>query len=207
MASRRSSPLSPSSSRERLLDAAKRLFAAHGYEATATSAIAREAGTSESQLMRYFGGKAGLLEAVFDRAWDQINTRVERIIAQTPDAQGALLDAIQAVSSALTRDRDLAILVLFEGRRLRAGSPRIQVSRGGQAFIQTIRELVRRARQNRLLSTRFDADAVASALLGAAEGMMRDRLLAPSARTRAFADKQIRHTLEGMLNGLAPARR
>lgn len=207
MAPRRSSPLSPSSSRERLLDAAKRLFAAHGYEATATSAIAREAGTSESQLMRYFGGKAGLLEAVFDRAWDQINTRVERIIAQTPDARGALLDAIDAVSSAFTRDRDLAILFLFEGRRLRAGSPRIQASRGGQAFIQTIRELVRRARQSRLLSTRFDADAVASALLGAAEGMMRDRLLAQSARARTFADKQIRRTLEGMLDGLAPARR
>ena len=34
------------------------------------SAIAREAGTSESQLMRYFGGKVGLLQALFEKRLD-----------------------------------------------------------------------------------------------------------------------------------------
>ena len=49
-------------SRSRLLNAGKSLFARNGYEQTSTAAIAREAGSSESQLIRYFGGKAGLLE-------------------------------------------------------------------------------------------------------------------------------------------------
>src|SRR5918994_117186 len=65
-----------SSSRDRLLQAAKRLFAAQGYEQTATSAIARAAGTSESQLLRYFGGKVGLLHALFEAAWEDLNRRV-----------------------------------------------------------------------------------------------------------------------------------
>src|SRR5436190_15910997 len=29
----------------------------------------REAGSSESQLMRYFGGKAGLLDTIFNESW------------------------------------------------------------------------------------------------------------------------------------------
>ena len=56
------------SSHDRILLAAKRLFAKDGYENTSTVAIAREAGTSESQLMKHFGSKQGLLVAIFDGA-------------------------------------------------------------------------------------------------------------------------------------------
>ena len=45
------------SSHDRILAAAKRLFASQGYEATSTMAIARLAGTSESQMMKHFGSK------------------------------------------------------------------------------------------------------------------------------------------------------
>jgi AcrR family transcriptional regulator len=55
------------SSHDRILLAAKRLFAENGYENTSTVAIARDAGTSESQLMKHFGSKQGLLVAIFDR--------------------------------------------------------------------------------------------------------------------------------------------
>ena len=63
-------------SRERLLLAAKTLFARHGYEQTSTATIAREAGSSESQLMRYFGGKAGLLDTIFNESWAAVIARV-----------------------------------------------------------------------------------------------------------------------------------
>ena len=56
-------------SRMRLLNAGKTLFAKNGYEQTSTAAIARESGSSESQLIRYFGGKAGLLEAIFNESF------------------------------------------------------------------------------------------------------------------------------------------
>ena len=102
-----------------MLDAAKRLFAAQGYEQTATSAIAREAGTSESQLMRYFGGKVGLLEALFDDAWSHLNARVERALRVGDGHRESLLEAIQTVVGVLARDPNLATLLMFEGRRLR----------------------------------------------------------------------------------------
>ena len=65
------------SSHDRILRAAKRLFAQNGYENTSTVAIAREAGTSESQLMKHFGSKRGLLAVILDRGWNSIMARVQ----------------------------------------------------------------------------------------------------------------------------------
>jgi AcrR family transcriptional regulator len=185
-----------------LLTAAKKLFAAQGYEQTATSAIAREAGTSESQLMRYFGGKVGLLEALFDDAWQHLNARVERAVKPGLSARECLLDAIQAVVVVLARDPNLATLLMFEGRRRRGDKPRVRLSRGFVKFAETIRQLVHKAQLSKEIDASFDASAVSSALIGAAESMIRDRLVAKSSRARVFAEREIRPTLGAMLDGL-----
>ena len=200
------SETSPLSSRERLLDSAKRLFAAHGYEQSATSAIAREAGTSESQLMRYFGGKVGLLDALFDEAWKQLNLRVERAVAATSDSRNALLNGLQAIVSALARDANLATLFLFEGRRVRGEEPRVRLSRGFVHFSETIRGLVRQAQSIRTIDPTLDANAVTSSVIGATEAMIRDRLLAKTSTSRGFAEREIRRTLSAMLDGFGGAR-
>src|SRR5262245_50966060 len=118
--------IEPGSSRTRLLQAAKRLFALQGYEQTATSAIAREAGTSESQLMRYFGGKVGLLDALFNEAWSELNERVRHVVRESPSAREALLELLQTIATSLAHDPDLAALYLFEGRRMRGAEPRVR---------------------------------------------------------------------------------
>lgn len=191
----------PPPSRVRLLQAAKRLFAAHGYEQTATSAIARGAGTSESQLMRYFGGKAGLLEALFDEAWIDLNSRVHRVLQTATDYRSAVLGAIHAITGALGRDADLGTLFMFEGRRLRGDQSRVRLSNGFLAFSDTVRSLVRKAQTARLIDPALDPGAITSAVLGAAESMMRDRMLAKTAGRRAFAEAEIRRTIDAMLSG------
>jgi AcrR family transcriptional regulator len=196
----------PGSSRTRLLQAAKRLFARQGYEQTATSAIAREAGTSESQLMRYFGGKVGLLDALFSEAWSELNQRVRGAVSERASPRDALLESLLALTAGLARDADLATLFLFEGRRLRGDEPRVRVSEGFHAFAETIRALARRAQSARELDPRLDASAVTSALIGAGEAMIRDRVLARSGGGRAFAEREIRRTLEAILNGFSGAR-
>ena len=198
------SPRHSASSRERLLDAAKRLFAAQGYEQSATSAIAREAGTSESQLMRYFGGKVGLLEALFEEAWTHLNARIEKAISSADDNRQALVEGIDALVAVLARDSDLATLLLFEGRRVRGDEPRIRLSRGFMHFATTIRDLVRKGQAAKEFDAALDPNAITSALVGAIEGMVRDRLLARSGTTRGFREREIARTLEGMLDGFAP---
>ena len=193
-----------SSSRARLLDAAKRLFAAHGYEHTATSAIARDAGTSESQLMRYFGGKVGLLDALFENAWTHLNARVARATRGVDDARQALLDGLHAVVSTLARDPDLAVLLMLEGRRRRDG-PRVRLPRGFAHFFDTILGFVKESQNRGEIDPALDSNAVTSALLGATESMIRDRLLARSGAGRGFAEREIGRTLESMLRGLQSA--
>jgi AcrR family transcriptional regulator len=191
------------SSRSRLLQAAKRLFAEQGYEQTATSAIARDAGTSESQLMRYFGGKVGLLDALFEEAWTDLNARVNAAVDAAPSCRDAIIEAFQTITVALARDADLATLFLFEGRRLRGDEPRVRLSEGFQAFVETTRGLVRKAQAGRELDPRLDAAAITSALLGALEGMIRDRALARVGGGRGFAEREIRRTLEAMVTGFS----
>lgn len=49
---------------ERILDAAKRIYAKHGFRGATTRLIAIEAGVNEVTLFRTFGSKAALLEQV-----------------------------------------------------------------------------------------------------------------------------------------------
>lgn len=46
------------------------VFAKKGYDAATTKDIAKTAGANEALIMRYFGGKKGLLEAILTRTDD-----------------------------------------------------------------------------------------------------------------------------------------
>lgn len=55
-------------SREKILLAALRLFARHGFAATSVRMIAEEAGASQGLLYNYYDGKNALLRAIFERS-------------------------------------------------------------------------------------------------------------------------------------------
>ena len=77
-------PQSDTPSRTRLLLSARKLFAENGYESTSTASIARMAGTSESQLIKHFGGKAGLLDSIFVEGWTTLTANLQKSLAGTP---------------------------------------------------------------------------------------------------------------------------
>jgi AcrR family transcriptional regulator len=52
--------------RDRILDAAKRIYAQHGFRGATTRLIAIEAGVNEVTLFRTFGSKAALFESLMD---------------------------------------------------------------------------------------------------------------------------------------------
>lgn len=54
-------------SREAVLDAAQRQFLGAGYAATTVAAIAHEAGVSAKTIYKAFGGKPGLVRAIYER--------------------------------------------------------------------------------------------------------------------------------------------
>ena len=61
---RRAHPKDPERTRERLLDAATRLFAIHGFDGATADQIAREAGVNKAMINYHFGGKQDLYRAI-----------------------------------------------------------------------------------------------------------------------------------------------
>jgi AcrR family transcriptional regulator len=172
------SPPAKVSTHQRILQAAKKLFASRGYEHTSTSAIARQAGTSESQLMKHFGSKAGLLEAIFNDGWLQI-TEEARVASQDLRPPGEKLTAIAGcVLRHLESDPDLKLLVLLEGRRIRREGPVVALTEGFLGFVSLLDSVLNEMRAMHLLRPELHPQAVRSALMGMLEGMLRDRYLA-----------------------------
>lgn len=114
--------------RELILDAAERLFAAHGLDGVAVRDLARETGLTASSLYNHFPGKQALYDAVLERglrpivdmtaeAWQAGPLKPERVRAQ--------LDVLIAH---LAAHRDLAALlqrVMLED----AGRPEPRIGR------------------------------------------------------------------------------
>jgi AcrR family transcriptional regulator len=78
--SRRSQGERTEATRGALLDAARELFAERGYEGVGTEEIVRAAGVTRGALYHHFGGKAKLLEAVYERLEAESTERVAHIV-------------------------------------------------------------------------------------------------------------------------------
>lgn len=191
----------------RLLNAGKNLFARNGYEGTSTAAIAREAGSSESQLIRYFGGKAGLLEAIFNESWSALNTAVSPALEGAGHGREGILRLLNLMIRALSADADIAFLFLFEGRRMRGNVPEVHLSTGFSEFIRVVAAQIERGRMDGSFRTDVPPEVLASAMLGAAEGMIRDRVMRERNHQAAegFSDAHILATFAAMVNGLSPS--
>src|SRR4029077_10998066 len=98
------------SSRDRILRAGRELFAEDGYENTTTSAIARRAGTSESQLIKHFGSKEGLLEGIFDEAWEGLAQGAKRVLEASASPLERLGALTELMAAALESDKQLRTL-------------------------------------------------------------------------------------------------
>lgn len=94
---RAGTPRDPAETRERLLDAAERLFAEEGIGRTSLRAITLAAGVNVAAIHYHFGSKEALLEAVFDRRIAPVNReRLDRLdVIEQAAPDGPLpLDAV-----------------------------------------------------------------------------------------------------------------
>lgn len=167
----------PISSHDRILFSGKRLFARNGYENTSTVAIAREAGTSESQLMKHFGSKQGLLAAILDRGWVIVIKRVEASQGSR-SAADRLIAAVEAMVIELENDAELKELVTLEACRVRKDNRDVVMSRGHRQFSELIGRLLKEMRSLDQIRPDVNLDALRAGLLGMAEGLLRDQVVA-----------------------------
>jgi AcrR family transcriptional regulator len=101
-------------SRELVLDAAERVMAREGFDATTVGRVVAESGIPESSVYHYYGSKDGILLAVMERG-------AERFFADLPEADrrtGRPSDHLRAVVSAAVEALErhpnfLRLLIVF----------------------------------------------------------------------------------------------
>ena len=168
-------------SRTRLLLSARKLFAENGYESTSTASIARMAGTSESQLIKHFGGKASLLDAIFVEGWNGLTIWLQQQLPPTMSPAERLRKLPRLMFEALQRDPELRQLLLLEGRRIRKEGRLATLTDGFLGFVKLVDATLADMKNAGQLRHDLNAQAIRSALIGLTEGALRDQLLAERA--------------------------
>ena len=78
---------------ERILDAALHSFAGRGYDATSLDALAAGIGVRKQTILHYFRSKDGLLDAVLERAANELGDEIDRAL-ETPGRGWRRVDAV-----------------------------------------------------------------------------------------------------------------
>ncbi len=105
--------------RERIIDAAHRLFLDHGYDGTSLEAVARESGTAKKTVYRHFHDKNGLFAAVIERLTDEWLDNLRDLIGPDVPPRTALRAVALRMVEANARPSAVAVqrLVFAEAPR------------------------------------------------------------------------------------------
>ncbi len=101
--------------RQQIIDAARRLFARHGYHGTSIRDVHREIGVSDGLLYHYFPSKLDMLQAVLAEGFDAIGgRRLAGDIPQGTPGREALLRTGHQLWDRWTRNADLVQILVRE---------------------------------------------------------------------------------------------
>src|SRR5439155_17270991 len=118
--------------RKRILDAAIRVFADHGYHGSRVADIARDAGVAHGLLYHYFASKEDVLRTIFAENWGQLIGRFRAIEAADEPAR----EKLEGVAKTLLRTwrNDPALVTVMVREVARSQHIQGQVEEVGEAF-------------------------------------------------------------------------
>jgi TetR/AcrR family transcriptional regulator, fatty acid metabolism regulator protein len=187
--------------RKAILDAAVRVFARQGYDASPVGDVAKEAGVAYGLVYHYFGSKEAVLEAVFHEQWGRLLAAVEVAEGMGETAPEQLGLVVKIVLRTWRDDPDLVRLLVREITR----SPHIQdeLDEIGQAFA-SLERIIRRGQEEGTFRQEVDARLAAWMLYGALEEVLTGWVLGQlpdDANAVSSAEREVTKTFVG---GLCP---
>jgi AcrR family transcriptional regulator len=155
--------------RQRILDAAVRVFARRGYHTSRVGDIAEEAGVAHGLLYHYFGSKDEVLETVFRENWRQLLERFERVEASTEPADEKLLGLVKILLRTWRNDPDLVTVMVREVGR----SPHLaaQVEDIGRGF-EVIQRVIEQGQAEGVFREELDARLASWIVYGGLEEIL-----------------------------------
>ena len=190
----------PADAKRRLiLDAAVRVFARQGYDASRVGDVAKEAGVAYGLVYHYFGSKEAVLEAVFRAGWGRLLAAVALAEGTGQTAPDQLELVVKIVLRTWRDDPDLVRLLVREITR----SPHItdELDEIGQAFASLQRIIVRGQAEGTFRAD-LDPQIAAWMLYGGLEEVLTGWVLGQLPDTAvavAAAEREVTATLVGGL--------
>lgn len=167
--------LNPELTRDRLLDAAERLFASRGVAKTSLEDVAIAAGFTRGALYWHFSGKGELLDALFARAEIPLDEMARQVLGQ--DDPRAALQAYWRGAMAYIRTSEQARRVIEIRMRKceyidEFKETDLRVARWVEQTLAITTRAFEEAAQCGLLAPRVDPARLAASLIGMLSGLV-----------------------------------
>ncbi len=160
----------PKSRKDRIMDAALRIFAEKSFADATISEISKEAGVSEATIYEYFGTKEDLLFAIPEKISNDTFEESESVLPYIKDVEGRLR-AMMFSYIRLYQDNPhysaLILLQLMSNKRFRQTAAHAAIRRSAHRVLDCIREGI----ANGTFRKDVDAYLVRSMLMGTIEHM------------------------------------
>jgi AcrR family transcriptional regulator len=185
--------------RQRLIDAAARLFAQGGYTASSVAAIGEAAGVSRGLVNFHFATKENLLRAVIEQLVAELE---QQMFPPDPPADplAALAVLVEAHRRFLTEQPERArLLFRLQAEALNPTLALSAFSELHQRWLERTRPWWEQALADRQINATLDHNAVVTFTIGALRGIALEWLLAPEAVDLEAAYAHLFRSLEAGL--------
>jgi AcrR family transcriptional regulator len=167
--------------RERIVEAAAKVFARRGYHRATVDEIASEAGFTIGALYSNFAGKEDLFLAIADR---QVEERVAEVGAMADAAEGDAPgdQAAERLREFLERDPEWPLL-FYEFWSLSVRNPELQgeLAKRRDAIRDALAQTLERVAKRHGFELRFPAPVLATAIAASLNGLAFERAADPEA--------------------------
>ena len=152
--------------RERILEAAERIFARRGFFHARVSEIAKEAGVADGTIYLYFKSKDDLLISLFESRMERVTTSMNEAIAGAgPSARERLLAVLDTYVRLVVDNPALAEVLTVELRQSEKFMKEYQSRQFGE-FLKLLAGLVAEGQEAGEFERALPAPVVARAIFG-----------------------------------------
>jgi AcrR family transcriptional regulator len=126
--------------RKRILDAAVRVFAEHGYHGARVGDIAKDAGVAHGLLYHYFASKDDVLRTIFVENWGELIARFRAVEAADEPADAKLEGIAKILLRTWRNDPALVTVMVREVARSQLLQEQVQDVRDAFTILQRVIE-------------------------------------------------------------------
>ena len=157
--------------RERILDAAERVFAQHGFYTARVAEIAREAGVADGTIYLYFKSKDDLLISLFESRMERLNKQLAEALAGAEGAPAKIRAFITSYATLAQEHPEVAEVLTIELRQSSKFMKEYANPRFGD-FLRLLAKIIEQGQADGTLDDSVPAPIAARALFGAIDELV-----------------------------------